>query len=332
MVDLSVAERPAFLGGGVLNSVESARTVAFLASGGGEGVAAPLDLKVRALATPGPRVTVDPGVYVALQRFSNSRVESYVGAVRERVTVDVDPSPASGAQSWLVVVSVDDPFVSGSPFSGPADVTEFNPAKVQVVGPVASSVTDVHQLPLWANRSAVTLARVTLPASQGTVTSAMITDLRELANPRSRSRGFFAVGQGSTNYPLTQTSMAQWPGTPEFDIAVPAWATHAVVRAVIWNSSFFAAPGGGTNNGAQGDIRVQFAGQFTAAGAYDVNWLGSPHRVIVGVLGELSMPTNVRGTIQKALFQGRRNAGNNYLAFNAGANVEIQITFEERVA
>src|SRR5699024_12553668 len=83
---------------------------------------------------------------------------------------------------------------------------------------------------------AIALARVKLPASTGTVTSAMITDLRSVALPRVQRHLFthnLSVEETDGINPPPGEEMGEaWPNV-FWSFPIPDWAARVRVRAIL---------------------------------------------------------------------------------------------------
>lgn len=221
---------PWFVGGGALHSPEVARTLAYAATNGKQGVVSPTDLKVTATAIPGGTVQVAVGAAVILNRNPTGANQSYIARMNTADTVAVAATSSSGGRSDLIVIQIEDPYVSGEPWQDPADPTVGPYVFTRVISNVPAGTTDLSKVSGYSGRSAVALARIDIPASTGTITNAMITDLRRIANPRSERQ---IISTTPTDYTATldKNVWRAFPNKALTGIYVPEWATHAVIRA-----------------------------------------------------------------------------------------------------
>src|SRR5699024_11469005 len=127
--------------------------------------------------------------------------QSYAVRNDAEVEVSVTATGSSGGRSDLVVARVLDPQYEGQP---PADPDEFDYSMVEIIEGVSSSTTSARDLNL--NYPAIALARIDLPASTGTVEASHLTDLREMARPRSERHLF--------TYALTAEDDPAWLNWP----------------------------------------------------------------------------------------------------------------------
>lgn len=221
---------PWFVGGGAQHSPEVARTLAYAATGGKQGIVSPSDLKVTATAVPGGTVQVSVGAAVIPSRNSTGANQSYIARMNTADTAAIAATSSSGGRSDLVVIQIEDPFVSGEPWQDPSDPTVGPYVFTRVISNVPAGTTDLNDVSGYGGRTAITLARIDIPASTGTITNAMITDLRDLANPRSERQ---IVSRTPSDYYVTFATgvWKPFPNDVISGLVVPKWATHAVVRA-----------------------------------------------------------------------------------------------------
>lgn len=199
------------------HSAEVGRTLAYAATRGETGVIRPGDFKVTALPTPGGAIRVAAGAGVIESAFPGASGQSYT--VRGVGSTD-HPIAASGTSTTTryVIIRITDPAYAGQPVPANPEVGPY------AILDVVSSITNLTY-PFLA------LAKIVLPASTSTVTNAMITDLRQVANPRSPERTMYVAPVAVPIY-LSNTSWVDFPGVTE-NIRVPGWATYAVVTAQI---------------------------------------------------------------------------------------------------
>jgi hypothetical protein len=178
------------------------------------------DLKVLALATPGPQVTVSSGAFVANGVEASFQGSYYAYNVGNAV-VDIAATDASGGRTDLVYARIEDPTISGSPWS-------HDPATDPLVYIVVKSGVASNTTAIPSGETGVPLARITLPASTSAVTQAMITDLRALANPRSE-RQLLIVDPSVTDELKNSDGAKTWPSQAVWNVAIPSWATTCKV-------------------------------------------------------------------------------------------------------
>jgi hypothetical protein len=217
---------PWAIGGQAQNSESVARTLAYLAMNGHEGVVSPGDLKVTAMTVPGSSVNVAAGVAGVLSKTQAK--QAYIG---RNPTVDVRgiaSTGSGGGRSDMVIARILDPNVDGAvtgmqfdPALGPFVITD-------VIPNVPQGATKLAQTS-GAGMTAIELARIDVPANTQTITQGMITDLRTLANPQSATSNYAGTLNGQT-VTLDVNVWRAFPPGPVSGIYVPPWATHAAIR------------------------------------------------------------------------------------------------------
>jgi hypothetical protein len=211
---------PWMIGGSALHSAEVGRQLAFMASSGATGVTLPTDLRVTALPTAGSSVRINPGGGPIANTYPGASGQSYV--VRNPSATDL-PVPATGSgggATRYVIVRIDDPQYGGQVPANPVVGPYVYPTLVSSL----TGITYPHMV----------LARIDQPANTATITQAMITDLREVAVPRSldivRANPTIYTDTGLT-LANTTTGGEQFPDNAFQDVKVPTWATRMQVRA-----------------------------------------------------------------------------------------------------
>lgn len=215
---MSLFPRP-LLTNGATHSAQQFRMLVRDLSNGAEGITQGDDLKVAQRSTPGAGVTVGDGSGVIRGR-ANTFQGSYSVCNIGSVSVDIAATGSGAGRSDMVIVRVEDPEYEGS-----LDPEVDQIAYFQVISNVSSSATAIPD-----GRTGIPLARIDIPASTSTITTAMITDLRKVANPRksrtlvTQSPASISTGIGSSTTPSYFSTAAGW------NIAIPDWATKAIVK------------------------------------------------------------------------------------------------------
>ncbi|MFC9280955.1 hypothetical protein [Streptomyces collinus] len=217
---------PWFTEGGAEHSSEVARLLAYAAFGGAQGIVGPNDLAVRALASPAAQVQVRPGACAIINRAISSQYQAYAGRLPSSDTVNIAATGAS-ARSDLVIARVENPYSYGETWPNPSDPTIGPYIFTRVISNVPKTTTDIRQIrPV---DSAITLARIDIPANTSSITQAMIKDLRDMVSPR-RHRVLYTAFPGSlSTLAYSDNKWHNWPGAASWDIDIPAWATRAKV-------------------------------------------------------------------------------------------------------
>lgn len=319
---------PWAIGGGAEVPVEAGRLVAYAATGGADGVAVSGDLKVLPLAVPGSSVRVMKGAAMMPSRAAGTEQQSY--ALRN-LGEDLVPITATGSGSGrtdMVIARIEDSSIAGEPWATPVDVVNGPYAFPRVLEGVPSSAIANNRAARDYLRSqgftAIPLAGITLPASTGTITSGMITDLRNLARPRSYGEPKYPA----VPYPITLSTVGvdtTWPGGgPTID--VPEWATHATARVLI--SGIRIANGypanGWTHIAATGYPTVRTVGtQFT---------LDATPQVLMsaGELPDISLVAGKRVTFELRGYRDDSGGAVGALQTAQYTSIEYDIKFHER--
>lgn len=345
MPEISVVGQPVdrwFFGGGAEHTPESARRLTYAATSGSEGVGGPSELKVRPLAVPGAGVRVSIGSALILSRYTGGEKQTYMGTAYQQVEVATTPTGSGGGRSDLIVFRVEDPHAAGTPWTLPAgaDPATEQYVYVRVISGVPGGTTRLQDVPGYQNDTAITLARIDFPASTGTVTTGMITDLRKVALPRERTlvRAFGLSGTGVTEI-LTNTSAypagETWPDAAiaggALAVDVPAWATQ--VTAVLTVSGV-KVPGGGSAMGwfwTQIGQSVNPDKIITEPTRWDVDEASAQHRTMLMTADTKSVPAGLRGTRQNVYPRANKTTGadaKSYVA-DSGTTVTLTVVFRE---
>lgn len=313
---------PWFVGGGAQHSPEVARALAYAGTRGAEGVAGVTDLKVQAQGTPNNTVRVIPGGGLLLNRYPGGSGQTY--SVRNATATDVPitATGSAGGRTDLIIARVVDPQYEGQP---PVDPTNFEYARPAVIQGVPAGIKSVKELGL--SYPAITLAKVTLPASTGTVTAGMITDLRRVAQPR-RERAMVTIFPTAT-VAIPTTGYAAWPinAAQRPTVSVPDWATRvdivAHVTGLKYTKGSTAADtvagtrtGFGSSDPAENGILIQDAED--SGGRFGYTWVGT-HTVSAAM----------RGTDQVINLQAVRSGGSGLWTADYQSQIVIDWEFSE---
>ncbi|MET8585736.1 hypothetical protein ABZX39_33435 [Streptomyces collinus] len=256
---------------------------------GNEGITQGDDLKVTQRSTPGGGVTVSDGSAIIKGRdnaFQGHYASCNVGSV------DIDIAPTSStARSDMLILRIEDPEYTGSLNPATQAINYF-----QVISNVSSSATAIPD-----GRTGIPLARIDIPSSTATITSAMITDLRKVANPRrdrtlwtqSPSSSSTLIG-GNTSQFFYFTTAAGW------NIPVPDWATQVKIRLDIAGLRLTAA-------NVYGGVRGIFGTALLMQPVTVDDNQGTATRRLTAIAADtLTIPSTYRGTTQllRAQFAG----------------------------
>ncbi|MCZ1001190.1 hypothetical protein O1M63_29055 [Streptomyces mirabilis] len=282
-------------------------------SRGSQGVTEYNDLKITQQTTPGAGVQVGDGSGVV--RGAAWGQGSYTQYNVGSALVNIAPTGAQG-RTDMVVLRVLDPEYEGS-----LDPTKDNIGFFDVVSNVSSTAT---QPP--AGMSAIPLARVALPSNCATVTAAMITDLRRIANPR-RDRQLYTAFPGSPLNRLVyqDNQWHNWPSAARWSIDVPAWAVSAKIVTTVAGLRLDTANVFASMRQVLGTVQ----GQGTAI---DDDQGANTRRNTIVVADSLTVPVAMRGTTQSLYlqtFMSKAETGN--LGVDGGTSLITDVEFEEGV-
>lgn len=308
---------PWAIGNGAENSVELARAAAFVGSSGSTGIVDPTDFKVVATPTPGAAVRVSKGTGVIRSTYAGVFGQSYV--VQEQSNTDVPitaTGSGAGATKYLYVLISDTQYVGQTPPSvkdGP-----YNDYAVTTTLPT--------------NQPYLLLAKIVQPASTATITNAMITDMREVANPKSSDVWRPRPNVASDKEYVTATGAdGEWfPNNGgEQTIYIPDWATRVQISAT-WSGVRY-----DSGKNAYGEMWVEFGPYLrpstrqystqrfmydTAASAntYRTNWIAEDDKYI---------PAALRGTDQIFVMKARKTGPDKAASIDGMSGVSLKVRF-----
>jgi hypothetical protein len=215
---MALFPRP-ILTNGATHSAQQFRMLVRDLANGAEGITQGDDLKVTQRATPGAGVLVGDGSGVVKGR-ANTFQGSYSACNIGSVDVPIVATGSGSGRSDMVILRIEDPEYEGSLNPATDQVAYF-----QIISGVSSSATAIPD-----GRTGIPLARIDIPASTSTITNAMIVDLRKCANPR-RSRTLVTQSPASISTGIgSSTSYSYFSTAAGWNIAIPDWATKAIVK------------------------------------------------------------------------------------------------------
>ena len=293
---------PYLVGGGFEHSAEIMRVMLAAATSGAEGIMTPGDMKVKPLSVPGTSVVVAPGNALIRNSYSGGAGQTYATRAPEQTELPIVATGSAGGRTDLIVARIDDPTYGGGPF----DPLTFEAAKFEVIRGVPANTKTTKGLGL--NYPAIALARVTLPASTGTVTAGMITDLREVALPRSQrhlfTHGLTAEeGADELNLPTAAPPDGEaWPNV-FWQVNIPLWAQRVRIRG-IWAQVRVEQK---TPNN-YGKLWVRIGTMADGFSSQQVNWdiatTGGIARQTWVVADDRTVPAPFRGTSRQVYLRG----------------------------
>lgn len=296
----------------------SARAETFKSTSGARGVTLPGDLKVSALPTPGTAVRVVAGGATMPAGYPSAPGQSYGTYEATSKDVPVVATGSGGTVTKYLIQRITDPQYEGAV---PAD--PVNAAYDSYVW-----VTSLTGL----NYPYVPLVRLAQPANTATITNAMLTDIRKLANPRE-----WREVQMEQVQPINQEMHSQtyimYPNTePYFEI--PEWATRAFIQFRLSGVANMEAA-------AEGFAKIGIAPLGGATSAYGPELFyeynapdgGTQTREELIVSWRYDIPAADRGQMRVLRLYTRRVAGvgSGYFRTHGGTQAAIDIQFYERI-
>ena len=313
--------------------VPQARTLAYYAGRGDEGVGAPGDCAVVAADVPDDTLTVRPGVVGMLARYAGGAGQAYVAQNTDEApeTVTVTPTGAGVTRRDLIAVIVEDPAFAGQPDPPDPALGPYVRTVVYEGVPVGTEkLADVD-----ADQAGLALALVTLPPSTSTVLPEHLTDLRRLPAARSARETRLLTLPDVADVNLVSGAYVRFPTDAGWDVDVPWWAVRAILEVTVTGTkvSNDSDPAGSWDGRARARL-----GTLTPE---DETWLWPPappadttipYSFVVG--GTVDVPAAMRGTTQTLEVQAYRveNTGNVQLARGRGTSVLASVTFLEDVS
>lgn len=308
--------------GGAENLVELARADTFVGSNGATGIVGINDLKVTALPTPGAAVRVVQGTAVIESKYPGVFGQSYVTQEQSYTDVPVAATGSASALTKYVYIMIEDTQYKGQV---PAD---------EKAGPY-NSYQVTTDLPTFTPY--ILLATIEQPKSTASITNAMITDRREVANPRKwPETRTYALLSGDTTVLSNNTAYPQgatWPVAVEDawgEIPIPSWATRAKV-IMMWTGvrTFDGNVFGGV--WVQIGQTVNPSNKKTQRVAYNSANPSDVTRDVLVAADNVYIPAALRGTSQKFYPRGNReSSGAGRLSLDGGSSMVLQVEFLEQ--
>jgi hypothetical protein len=310
---MALFPRP-ILTNGATHSAQQFRMMVRDLANDSEGITQGDDLKVTQRSTPGGGVTVGDGSGVVKGR-ANAFQGSYSVCNIGSTDVDIAATGSGAGRSDMIIVRVEDPEYEGSLDPQVDEIAYF-----QVISNVSSSATTIPD-----GRTGIPLARIDIPASTSTITTAMITDLRKVANPRkartvvTQSPVSISTGIGASTTPAYFSTAAG------VNIAIPDWATKVIVKIDVspirYNLGSF-----------WGHLSATFGSSLTVQQTtLDDNQGTGARRVPAIIADTLTIPSSYRGTTQllrvRAAAADTSQVGRIYV--DSGTTIAYDVQFEE---
>ncbi|MFE3196826.1 hypothetical protein [Embleya sp. NPDC059237] len=267
---------------------------------GAEGVTEGDDLRVRALSAPGPAVLVGDGSAVILGRAGRNQ-GAYTAYNLGDATVQIAPTGAT-PRTDLLVLRITDPEYEGvlNPVTDAIAnwyvISNLNTRWPGIRRPPGVGARLIGNLP-QPGMTYIPLAEIHVPANTVNITSSMITDLRNVANPRQSRQVEVASPGGDVDAPwLNPGTWYDWPPCTAWRVWVPEWAVYCRAQVSIHGLQI----NGGWFWGAFGFALGSVAGQSTNL---DTSALVAGNRSEAAAADSLYIPPEMRGTWQQ--FTGR---------------------------
>jgi len=321
---------PWFVGGGAEVSAETARVLAYQACRGNGGIGGPDDLKVTAFTVPGAGVNYGPGIVSCISHAPAQTYQAYTGRNTQQGTAPVTGTTGSGTRYHLVCAHVQDPYVDpayGEPTNpkvGPyielSVIYDFYPGAGYGTPQATADLIESQGL------TAEGLAMITVPANTATITQAMITDVRRVANPRRVAERVHLTSTSDDT--LNLASFEQFPNGIIYDLYVPKWATVAKVYGFV--------EGLRKTKSGTGELRVGIRDTTLGTKGTTINEPAPAgvDRVSYNVGGTITIPSNLRGTVCRFEVQGRYTTtvatSSGFLSTDTYSSGMLDITLEER--
>ncbi|MCA1220246.1 hypothetical protein [Streptomyces sp. 8L] len=278
---------------GATHSAQQFRMLVRDLANGAEGITQGDDLKVTPLSTPGAAVQVADGSGI-IRSKANSFGGSYSACNIGAASVDI-ASTGGSPRSDMVILRILDPEYEGDLDPATDPIMFFD-----VVSGVASTATTVP-----AGYTAIALARIDLPASTSTITAAMITDIRSVANPRrQRTLNVYSPTAALNEFGGNASVYSYWTNVPGWNIPIPDWATTARIMLTVCQIRF-------STNDFFGNLSATFGASLSMQQTVlDDNGGTGPRRSTVVCADTFTLPDAYRGTTQLLRARGCGAPGN----------------------
>ncbi|WP_329131558.1 hypothetical protein OG552_10520 [Streptomyces sp. NBC_01476] len=296
-----------------MHSAQQFRMLVRDLANGAEGITQGDDLKVTALGTPGAAVQVGDGSGVVRGK-ANSFQGSYSACNIGSATVSI-ASTGGSPRSDMVVLRILDPQYEGSLDPATDQIMFFD-----VISNVGSTATVVP-----GGYTAIPLARIDIPASTSTITSGMITDIRQCANPR-RNRTLWTYSPTAALVEISGSSgtFSYWSNVAGWNIPVPDWATTVKIVLTICQIRYSTAD-------FFGNLSATFGASLSLQNTVldDNNGTGVRRSTVV-VADTLTIPSAYRGTSQLLRPRAAGGGGNGgHVGMDTGVTLVADVEFTE---
>lgn len=319
---------PYMVGGGFEHTETIMRAMLAAATSGAEGIVNSGDMKVQELDVPGGSVSIMPGNALLRNTYGGGTAQTYMARSESLTERTIQATGSAGGRTDLIVARIDDPMYGVG--EGNFDPMTYEAAKFEVIRGVPSGQKDLSGLNL--TYPAIPLARVTIPKSTGTITNAMITDLREIAIPRIQRHLFthnLSVEETDTiSGPVGDAMGEAWPNV-YWNFKIPSWAVGVRVRAIMGGVRVES-----TSPNNFGQVFVRFGtvpkGFSTQMGRWDNSMAGGITRETFMVADDRYIPKAFRGTDSRAYIRASRTNNNpNTPRLDTFSSISLDLEFYE---
>lgn len=320
---MAVDPVPYFIGiEGVRHSGEVVRHALYTSTGGAEGVSSPGALKVTASPAADKFIRIAPGGGLLVSKYAGASEQSYAARNASESAIEVPATGSGGGRTDVVIMRILDPQYEGQMPVGLEELNAFQYVRLELIQGVADTVQTAKDLNL--SYPAIALARIKRPLNKTIVENADITNLRELAQPRSLRR-IISINP-TANHPVPTAGYSSWPilAAQRPLISIPSWAT--VLKIVgHYGGIEFIEPADAVGNTVVG-IRTGFGAEGAENGIIVENTPGRGHYTVSGVH---AVPLNVRGTKQLINVQATRSAGTGTLEADYQSQIILDVELTE---
>lgn len=288
---------------------------------GSQGVILPTDCIVSP-TNPGASagITIAPGAVVVLGQETTFQ-GSYYGYNQGNDTSLSIAATGGSPRSDMIVARAEDPTFSGSPWGGPAAGQIIFP---RVISGVSSGATSPP-----GGQSCIPLARIDMPASTSVVQTSYVHDLRSVCNPQRIMQLVTAAGPASPAQTTTSSSVQAWPPQATWQVAIPAYATTAVIAWAVNEIEWGADTTVRANLWPIFGASVSSPNLTTTQSLVSLSTTAAPYRHTIGGGSTVAIPAAMRGTTQTLQFAWQTAGNTGTMKFTEGSSVWLLIEFQQ---
>lgn len=317
---------PFVIGGEAEHGPDVFRQALYAATGGKQGVGAPGDLKVTPLDVPGAGVKIAAGGGTILNRTAAQQSYGVRNPIADTNSIQVPASGSGAKRSHLIVCRVDNPYVDGNA-QVPADPANGPYNEFDILTDVPAGTRRIRDVAQYKGLSAIELARIDVPASTGTVTAAMITDLRQLTNPRETTESFTDLGESAATLSATSGTIFP-PFRPS--VIVPDWATFVRLELILTSLSALG------NSTGKYNVQLQdSAGTNVIEGnsvAFNADAVVTSTRVNLLAMAEGDITDSRGKTLRPTTLMRKTDTKQANLKYDDASQMLYRVTFYERLS